>query len=236
MLHPAPSPAVSTPPLDVDADLLRRLAGRFLVFDGPDGSGKTTQFRVLADAARAAGVGVLEIREPGGTPIGEEIRDLLLDVRTDDTADMDVVCEALLFMASRAQLVTEQIRPALAAGRLVLADRFVSSTFAYQGAAGGIPMADLQHLARITLRGCAPDLVLLMDVDRATSAARLNPLMLDRIEARDTAFQERVRDGFLAQAAADPERFRVLDAGRSPGAVTAAMAEALEAWLAGQAP
>lgn len=221
--------AVSPPPLDLDPGLLRRLAGKFLVFDGPDGSGKSTQFRLLADAARGAGLGVLEVREPGGTAIGEDIRDLLLR-SADGEAEMDVVCEALLFMASRAQLVRQRIEPALAAGQLVLADRFVSSTFAYQGAAGGIPEADLRELARITLRGCAPDLVLLLDVDPQTASRRLNPL-LDRIEARDAAFHERVRQGFLRQAADDPERFITLDAARTMGDVTDQLTAALRHWL-----
>jgi dTMP kinase len=119
-----------------DLAFLPSLAGRFLAFEGPDGSGKSTQFKRFVRACTEAGVPLCEVREPGGTEIGERIRAILLDKAH---SDMALRCEMLLYMASRAQLVEQKIRPALAGGKLVLADRFVASTLAYQGAAGGLP-------------------------------------------------------------------------------------------------
>lgn len=190
------------------AEWMRGLGGRFIVFDGPDGSGKSSQFRRFADAVRRQGVAVCEVREPGGTVIGERIRDLLLDpART----EMDVRCEMLLYMASRAQLVVERIAPALAAGELVLADRFVSSTFAYQGTAGGMALAAIEATARIACGDVWPDWWVIFDVDERTAATRLNPL-LDRMEQKGVEFHRRVRAGFLEQAEAHPECFIVVDA------------------------
>src|SRR5438105_913263 len=114
---------------------LSRLPGKFIVFDGPDGCGKTTQMKLLMDAIQSQGLKIRRLREPGGTPIGEQIRDLLLSTKN---TNMDLRCEMLLYMASRAQLVQEQIRPALAAGEIVLSDRYASSTLAYQGGGGGL--------------------------------------------------------------------------------------------------
>ncbi len=176
-----------------DTSFLRAYAGRFLVFDGPDGSGKSTQFRRLMDYSRDAGLTVCEVREPGGTEVGERIRNILLDpIHT----EMSLRCEMMLYMASRAQLVEQRIRPALARGELVLADRFVSSTFAYQGAAGGLPEHEIWAVAeaacgprssspgeaesesaktRMVCPGasCWPDLVLIFDVDEQTAKSRL---------------------------------------------------------------
>ena len=186
---------------------LSALAGRFLVFDGPDGSGKTTQFRRLARAAAGAGLDVLEVREPGGTPVGEQIRQLLLDP---DQA-MTPKCEMLLYMASRAQLVDQRIAPAREAGKLVMADRFISSTLAYQGTAGGLDPDHIRQVGRIALGDHWPELTIIFDVDQATAAGRLSPL-LDRMEQKGAAYHQRVRQGFLDQAAADPDRHLVIDA------------------------
>jgi dTMP kinase len=194
---------------------LSRLAGRFIVFEGPDGSGKTTQFRRLLALCEEAGVAVCDVREPGGTAIGERVREILLDHAHHD---MSVVCEMLLYMASRAQLVEQVIRPALRAGRVVLADRFVSSTLAYQGAAGGVPIADILAVARIATGGLSPDLVVIFDVDEQTASRRLSPL-LDRMEAKGAAFHRRVRQGYLDQAGSEPSRHAVIDASCSEEAV-----------------
>lgn len=193
---------------DHDHSWLKQLAGRFVVFEGPDGSGKTTQFRRFVRACGDAGLTVCEVREPGGTGVGEKIRDILLDHAH---KDMSLACEMLLYMASRAQLIEQRIRPALAAGELVVADRFVASTLAYQGAAGGMPVRDIQDVARVALQGCSPDLVVVFDVDEATALKRMNPL-LDRMEAKGSEFHRRVRQGYLDQVAADHERFRKVDA------------------------
>ncbi|MCC6426693.1 MAG: dTMP kinase [Phycisphaerales bacterium] len=207
----------------------RGLAGRFLVFEGPDGSGKTTQLRRFVECCKGHGVPMLEVREPGGTLIGERIRDVLLDR---STGELSMRCEMLLYMASRAQLVEEKIMPALAEGKLVIADRFVSSTLAYQGAAGGLPIAEIEDVARCALRGVNPDLVIIFDVDEITASKRMNPLLhagtagnggstreraeLDRIEARGLEFHRLVRGGYLAQAKADPDHHLVLDASKTP--------------------
>jgi len=209
-----------------DDDWLHRLAGRFVVFDGPDGSGKTTQFRRLYDDARAAGIKVCEVREPGGTAVGEHIRSLLLDYRDDQDGSMDPVCEMLLFMASRAQLVDERIRPALERGELVLADRFISSTLAYQGTAGGIPVPDILRVGQIALGKHWPELVIVFDVDQKTAASRLNPL-LDRMEQKGADYHKRVRQGYLDQAEADPDRYRVIDATRCADTVYESVKQAV---------
>ncbi|MEM6853795.1 MAG: dTMP kinase [Planctomycetota bacterium] len=201
-------------------DWINHLRGRFIVFDGPDGSGKSTQFRRLVDAAEAQGVRVCEVREPGGTHIGEEIRKVLLDPSVKE--DVDVRCEMLLFMASRAQLIAQKIQPALESGCLVLADRFISSTLAYQGTAGGLPIADILKVGQVALGQHWPDLVVVFDVDEETAASRINPLLRerefnadkDRMEAKGAAFHRRVRQGYLDQAADDPDRYLVIDATR----------------------
>lgn len=187
---------------------LKALAGRFIVFEGPDGSGKTTQFRRLLAACAQSGVEVCEVREPGGTGVGEKIRDVLLDHAH---KDMSLACEMLLYMASRAQLVEQRIRPAMKRGELVLADRFVASTLAYQGSAGGMPERDILDVARVAMQGVAPDLVIVFDVDEPTALKRMSPL-LDRMEAKGREFHRRVREGYLRQIASDPDRYRRIDA------------------------
>jgi len=187
------------------------LCGRFIVFDGPDGSGKSTQFRRFSAACRDAGLDVCEVREPGGTPIGEKIRDILLDP---ENHDMSLRCEMLLYMASRAQLMEQQIRPALDDGRLVLADRFISSTLAYQGTAGGMGQDEILAVGHVAIGAIWPHLTVIFDVDEVTAATRLNPL-LDRMEQKGAAFHARVRQGYLAQARASPETYLVVDASAS---------------------
>jgi dTMP kinase len=184
------------------------LSGRFVVFDGPDGCGKSTQFRRFAEWARAQGVTVAEVREPGGTDIGEQIRDILLDPVNDA---MTVRCEMLLYMASRAQLLEERVRPALARREMVLADRFVSSTLAYQGTAGGMTREEILDVAKVAVGSMWPDDVVVFDVDTATAAARMNTNR-DRIEQKDASYHERVREGYLQQCREDPARYVTIDA------------------------
>lgn len=203
-------------------DWLRALAGKFIVFEGPDGSGKTTQLKRLSALAKERSISVCEVREPGGTPIGEKIRQVLLD----KGSDMNMRCEMLLYMASRAQLVEQIIRPALAAKQVVLADRFVSSTLAYQGAAGGLPILDIQEVAKVAVGGIRPDLVVICDVDDQTAFSRMSPLLapgrdLDRIESRSREFHKKVRQGYLTQARSDPHRHLVLDSSKGPDEVWA---------------
>jgi len=204
---------------------LQRLRGRFLVFDGPDGSGKSTQMARFVALCREHGLPLTEVREPGGTPIGEQIRRVLLDPAN---AEMDVRCEMLLYMASRAQLVAERIEPALREGHMVISDRFVSSTLAYQGTAGGLSKEEIRAVAAVAVGRFMPDLVVIFDVDEVTSARRLSPL-LDRMEQKGLDFHRRVRAGYLAQATREPARHLVIDASREPDEVTAELLSALAA-------
>jgi dTMP kinase len=194
---------------------VQRLGGKFIVFDGPDGCGKTTQFRRFVEMIREEGLDVCDLREPGGTTIGERIREILLDR---DHHMMDVRCELMLYMASRAQLVQERIRPALAGGALVVADRFISSTLAYQGFAGGIDDKRILDVGQLAVGDCWPNLVVIFDVDQETAARRLNPL-LDRMESKSAEFHQRVRRGYLHQARDDPQHHLVIDARESEDVV-----------------
>ena len=185
-----------------------QLKGRFLVFDGPDGSGKSTQISMFAAFLRRAGLPVTVLREPGGSAIGEQVRAILLDPANQG---MDLRCEMLLYMASRAQVVAQRIAPALRQGGFVLADRFISSTLAYQGAAGGLPVADIESVGRIAVGACRPDLTVIFDADAQTAAARLSP-QPDRMESKGAAFHRAVRQGYLDLVRADPRHYVLIDA------------------------
>lgn len=200
-----------------------KLAGRFIVFDGPDGSGKSTQFARFAALCREHDVTVCEVREPGGTAIGEQIRAVLLDPAN---VDMSLRCEMLLYMASRAQLVEQVIRPALQRRELVLADRFISSTLAYQGTAGGMSREEIMAVGRIAVGECWPDLTVIFDVDEHVAATRLNPL-LDRMEQKGVDFHRRVRQGYLDQARTEPDKHLVIDASKDADNVFATLTAAL---------
>ena len=206
------------------AQWIRHLGGRFLVFDGPDGSGKTTQFSRFAEYCRAARIAVCEVREPGGTSIGEQIRAVLLDPAN---TQMSLRCEMMLYMASRAQLIEQTIRPALQRGDLVLADRFISSTLAYQGTADGMDRDEIIQVGHVAVGGHWPDLTVIFDVDEAVAGGRLDP-QLDRVERKGAEFHRRVREGFLDQARAEPEKYLVIDASADEDAVFAALLDGLE--------
>ncbi len=194
--------------------LANRLRGRFIVFDGPDGAGKSTQRKLLADALEAAGIEAVSCRDPGGTEIGDRIRSVLLDY---DLSAMDVNCETLLFMASRAQLVAKVIQPALDTNQTVLCDRFVTSTCAYQGAAG-YDLRRVIDLARFAVGDCWPAVTIILDVEadegldrvgrkphhagknrRKTSGQGMlfKDVRTDAMEARSLEFHRRVRQMFL---------------------------------------
>jgi dTMP kinase len=181
--------------------------GLFIVLDGLDGSGKSTQCRLLAEWLRAKGWEVTPCADPGGTAIGKTIRDLLLGHR----GEMAMACEALLFMASRAQLTEEIIRPALARGRVVVSDRYELANLAYQGYAGGLDPEILGQVNRLATGGLHPDLTLILDLPTEMALSRRRE-PADRVESRDTAYHQRVREGFLGEARRRPERIRVLDA------------------------
>jgi dTMP kinase len=179
----------------------------FISLDGLDGTGKSTQCQLLAEWLRKQGQEVVECTDPGGTPVGEAIRELLLGRRH----DMSLPCEALLFMASRAQLTAEVIRPALAAGKTVLADRYLLANVVYQGHAGGLDPDRLWEIGRLATGGLLPDLTFVLDlpVDVALSR-RTGPA--DRVESRDLAYHTRVREGFLAEVRRHPDTIQVVDA------------------------
>ena len=198
--------------------------GTFITFEGGEGTGKSTQIRLLAKRLEAAEVPVRILREPGGTVVGEAVRAILLDP---EHAELSVSAEILLYEASRAQLVEQVIRPALLAGETVLCDRFYDSTTAYQGYARGIDLARIEELNRAATGGLAPDRTLVLDIDPEIGLARATAESTDRLESEDLAFHRRVRDGFLAIAAADPARVRVVDASGTPEQVAEQVARAL---------
>jgi dTMP kinase len=201
------------------------LPGWFLTVEGPDGAGKTSQVERLRDRATDAGFDVLVTREPGGTPAGERIRDILLD--PNGHARLDARTDALLFNAARAQLVAEVVRPGLARGQLVIATRFADSTLAYQGFGAGLPLDELRALELVATGGLEPVLTILLDVPVEVGLARKSGHEVTRFETEfDAAFHRRVRDGFLALAAAEPARFAVVDASRPEDEVAARVAAA----------
>jgi len=231
--------------VQVDAgQLAAKLKGKFVVFDGPDGCGKSTQRRLLGEVLAEAGCGVVHCHDPGGTTIGDRIRHLLLDY---DLAEMDVRCETLLFMASRAQLVGEVIQPAVQAGRVVLCDRFVSSTCAYQGAQG----YDIQRVIDVAPYAIGdrwPDVTVLLDVDVETGFDRtgrkahhagknrrkeagqqnlFNDANTDAMEARPLEFHRRVREIFLKLGEHYPRPVVVVDGRPDDRSVHARVLEAL---------
>jgi len=181
--------------------------GRFIVFEGIDGCGKTTQIGML-EKELAAKYSPLRLREPGGTPVGERVREILADPAL---KDMSPMTECLLFMAARAQLIDTQVRPALAAGRVVILDRYYYSTAAYQGAAGRMGVEFVLQLAEQTFQFPPPDLVILLDVEPQTAVARRTRVS-DRMELKGTEFQEKVREAYLKMAKRDPIRFHVVNA------------------------
>jgi dTMP kinase len=193
--------------------------GLFITFEGTEGSGKSTQISLLAEHLRQIGRTVRTIREPGGTPIGEEIRHTLK--HSSQNQAMTWEAELLLMNASRAQLVREVIRPALAAGQVVLSDRFYDSTTAYQGYGRELDLKMVKAVIDVAVGDTRPDLTLLFVVSPEVSADRLLkrqstlPFMRDRIEEGDRAFFERVAKGYQAIAAAEPNRIRKLDASGS---------------------
>lgn len=197
--------------------------GWFITVEGPDGAGKTTQASALAGHLRELGVDTLLTREPGGTWLGERLRDLLL-ARTGSAAATDPLTDALLFNAARRQLVVEVIRPALMAGRTVVCARYADSTLAYQGYGAGVPLDRLSALAAVATDGLLPDLTALLDLPVEAGLRRKSPGDVTRFEAEfDVAFHRRVRDGFLALAAASPGRFAVVDATAAPEVVATAV-------------
>lgn len=211
-------------------------AGRFITFEGGEGCGKSTQVRRLADRLARAGIRVVLTREPGGTRLAEQIRTLLKDEREDPPCDRS---ELLLFLAARAQLVRNVIRPALAAGKWVVSDRFSDSTFAYQGCGRGLPLDFLRTADDFACEGLRPDRTILLDVPPAVAAARMRlreaaaGAGADRIELAGEEFHARLREGFLEMAARETERIVRVDATGTPCEVEERVARALGLETAG---
>ena len=197
------------------------MTGKFITLEGGEGAGKSTQAALLATALRAEGVDVVETREPGGTPGAEAIRTLIVE---GDPDRWSALTEVLLINAARADHVARLIRPALAAGKWVVCDRFIDSTLAYQGAGKGVPREALIQQHRLATANLWPDLTLLLDLDVAVGEARAASRgRLDRFEATGGGFHERIATAFRSFATNDPARVRRIDAGLDPAAVTAAI-------------
>ena len=189
--------------------------GRFIVLDGPEGCGKTTQVQHLVARLREEGRQATAVRDPGSTPVSERIREVLLDKRL---PEMHVRTELFLYMASRSEMVARIVRPLLEGGLVVVSDRFVSSSVAYQGYAGGIEPALIWEMGRVAADGIEPDLTILLDLEVEAGFARIARAR-DRMESKDRAYHEKVRQGFLRMARERPDRFVVVDASRAPDAV-----------------
>ncbi len=186
----------------------------FITFEGPEGCGKTTQIKLLAEALTARGCNVLSLREPGGTSIGDQIREVLHDLRN---TEMHARAEILLYNAARAQIVEQRIKPHLQAGGIVLCDRFADSTLAYQGYGRGLDLSDVRHIVAFATQNLKPDLTLYLDIDveaglarRRTSGGEWN-----RMDDQTVEFYRRVREGYRALIADEPQRWVSIDAARS---------------------
>ncbi len=199
--------------------------GLFITVEGIDGCGKSTQARLIAAALEAAGHDVLRLREPGGVKISEQIRAILLDPAN---AEMGDVCELLLYEAARAQLVHQVIRPALAAGKTVVCDRFCDSTTAYQAFADGLDRNMVSQANELAVDGCRPDLTLVFDLPVEDALRRRSGREAeDRLELKGLEFQERVAAGFRAVAVDEPDRVKLIDAGGSIAEVFSGVAAEL---------
>ncbi len=210
---------------------MRGLRG-IISFEGIEGSGKTTQARLLAEYLRDRGYDVLETAEPGGTGIGEKIRRLLLEPQN----HMEPLAELLLYYSSRAQLVKEVIEPAIRRGTIVITDRFTDSTAAYQGYARGIDLGIISTLNEIVVPGIRPFLTFLLDIDVEEGLRRnRHARKEDRFELETVEFHNRVRKGFLDIAAREPERVKIIDASRPPGEVGMEIRKIMEeSWHSGK--
>jgi dTMP kinase len=200
------------------------LRGCFITFEGCDGSGKSTQIQAIARELRESGVPVLLTREPGGTPFGETVRNMLLDP---EGPERGALAEFLMYAASRAELVRSVIAPALREGIVVLVERFTDSSVVYQGYAGGIPIPDIENINKIATEGLVPDLTLVFDVcDPEVFRERLAPKHKDKIELRDDSYHAKVRQGYRELQLLYPGRIKMIDGTLSKEEVfRAAMAE-----------
>jgi len=186
------------------------IKGKFITFEGSEGSGKSTQIRMLAAYLESKGKKVLVLREPGGVRISEDIRDILLDIKNKNMTD---ICETLLYMAARAQIVEEVIAPALRRGTIVLCDRFLDSTVAYQGYGNGVDVKFIKEMGRLVTQRITPDITFLFDLSVKEGLSRRGKIR-DRIEHRSLIYHNRVRQGYLKIARAEPRRIKIIKADR----------------------
>lgn len=187
------------------------MKGKFITFEGSEGSGKSTQIKLAKEYLEAKGRKVLFLREPGGVRISEKIRNILLDPKNRDMSD---ACETLLYMAARAQLTAEVLIPALKKGMVVLCDRFLDSTVAYQGYGLGVDIGKIKTIGAFATQDVRPDLTFLFDIDAKEGLSRI-ARPKDRIEQRGLGYHGRVKQGYLAIARRDPGRIKIIDAGKS---------------------
>ncbi len=207
--------------------------GVFITLEGPEGAGKTTVAQHVAERLRAAGYPVILTREPGGTPVGDQVRQVLL---THHNADMTPEAEILLFSASRAQLVRQVIKPALERSTIVVCDRYADSTLAYQGYGRGLNLNVLRHITDFATGGLRPDLTILLDVEPEVGLARRRRASesgaeWNRLDNETLNFFQRVRAGYLALAREEPSRWRIVDASRPLEDVLEEVWRIVKVWL-----
>ena len=202
----------------------------FITFEGPDGSGKTMQINPTADFLRSRGLSVFTAREPGGTSIGDQVRSVLMNL---ENTSMNPRAETLLFCAARAQLVDEVIRPHLEKGDVVVLDRYADSTMAYQGYGHQTDLGLIRSLLDFATGGLKPDLTLLLDIDPAEGLMRRqkNGGEWNRLDAYQLQYHQRVRQGYLEMAQADPQRWQVIDASQTPDMVQSRIQKVLLSYL-----
>lgn len=182
------------------------MKGKFITFEGSEGSGKSTQSKLLCQYLRSKGFKAIFLREPGTTKIGEKIRKILLDCKNDS---MVPECELLLYMAARSQLVNEVIKPALKKGKIIVCDRFMDSTLAYQGYGLGMDIRSIRHIGNFVTAGIKPDLTVFLDLSVEKGLAKCGAIM-DRIEKRPCSYHERVRKGYLKLVRLEPGRIKII--------------------------
>jgi dTMP kinase len=182
----------------------------FITFEGPEGSGKSTHSKLLCEYLKNKGFDVLHTREPGGTDIGEGIRGILLDP---ENTEMDVTCEMFLYMAARAQIMKEKILPAVKNGTIVVCDRFLDATIAYQGYAGNVDIDIIKDMGKLVTDGVRPDITFLMDIDSEKGLFRSGKIKdRDRMENKSLEYHKKVREGYLSIAREEPDRVKVISA------------------------
>ncbi len=207
-----------------------RILHMFISLDGADGVGKSTQMELLRAWLTASGRDVVTCRDPGATPLGEKIRHLLLHA---DDVSISRTSELLLYMAARAQMVEEIIRPALTAGKTVISDRYLLASVVYQGHAGGLSTTDIWAVGQVATGGLMPDVTIVLDAPLAATEGRMQRVR-DRMEQQGDDFRGRLRDGYLTEAAQQSARIIVVDAARSIDAVQADIQAAVARWLVNQ--